>query len=476
MQALGLLPMRCLRFRYQTPMARRLLLAALYACLLLAPMAADAATTITLQWDANTEPDVLGYVVRYGTQSGVYATEVDVGKTTSWSVPLGTPGTTTYYFVVQAYNSTSRSDNSAEVFTSVTNPIPNPVLFVDRPGPSTTLPTDFLIAGWAVDLGAPTGTGMDAVHIYAYPSTSSSPVFLGVASYGGARTDVAASIGAQFMNSGYTLPIVNMTPGSYNLVVYGHSTVSNSFSIVRSTPVIVTATPPVVGTLLAVDTPTPNSVITGALWVGGWSIDLRSTTGTGVDQVQIWAYPSPGSGALPTYLGFAAYGARRDDLGAAFGTRYTNSGYNLTATGLPAGIYDVVVLSRSTVTGGLEGARVVQVNVQPAVLMSIDTPRTNTTISAPFNVDGWALDRRATTTTGVDAVHVWAYPNPGSGTPAVFLGVAQLGMSRPDVGAAFGSQFSTSGYHLAIGALDAADEFDLDLHGVHSHCAGSLVR
>ena len=120
---------------------------------------------------------------------------------------------------------------------------------------------------------------------------------------------------------------------------------------------------------------------------------------------------------------------------------------------MPAGIYDVVVLSRSTVTGGLEGARVVQVNVQPAVLMSIDTPRTNTTISAPFNVDGWALDRRATTTTGVDAVHVWAYPNPGSGTPAVFLGVAELGMSRPDVGAAFGSQFSTSGYHLAIGAL-----------------------
>ena len=35
---------------------------------------------ITLGWDANTEPDVAGYEVSYGIQSGVYSTIVDVGN------------------------------------------------------------------------------------------------------------------------------------------------------------------------------------------------------------------------------------------------------------------------------------------------------------------------------------------------------------------------------------------------------------
>jgi hypothetical protein len=427
--------------------------AALATAVLLLPVSASAAT-ITLQWDANTEPDVQGYVVRYGTASGVYSVEVDVGLTTTWSKAFTAPGSTTYFFVVQAYNSTSRSDNSAEVSTVVVNPVPTPALSIDRPGASTLLPTDFLIQGWAADLGAPagTGTGMDAVHVYAYPAGSGAPTFLGMASYGEARGDVAAAMGAQFMNSGYSLPVVGMAPGAYTIAAYGHSLVSNSFSIVKTVPVTVTATPPVVGTLVALDAPTPNQVIMGALWVGGWAIDLRSTTGTGVDLVQVWAYPSPGSGTPATYLGAAPYGARRDDVGAGFGARYTMSAYNLTVIGLPSGTYDIVVLAHSTVTGGYDTARVVQVTIQQAVLVSIDGPAAGTT-SSPFNVVGWALDRRATSNSGVDTVHVWAYPNPGSGTPAVFLGAATLGLSRPDVGAAFGSQFSTSGYRLTGATL-----------------------
>jgi len=40
----------------------------------------------TVTWDPNPEPDVLGYVVSYGTQSGVHTTEVNVGKVLTFSL------------------------------------------------------------------------------------------------------------------------------------------------------------------------------------------------------------------------------------------------------------------------------------------------------------------------------------------------------------------------------------------------------
>jgi large repetitive protein len=76
------------------------------------------AATVTLAWDSNPEPDIAGYVISYGTQSGTYTTSVDVGNVTTWSVNLN-PGQR-YYFVAQAYNtSAQQSPRSAEVFVDV---------------------------------------------------------------------------------------------------------------------------------------------------------------------------------------------------------------------------------------------------------------------------------------------------------------------------------------------------------------------
>ena len=58
----------------------------------------------TLTWDPNTEPDIAGYVVSVGTQSGVYAKNVDVGVQTSYPLTNLDP-TQSYYFAVRAYNS-----------------------------------------------------------------------------------------------------------------------------------------------------------------------------------------------------------------------------------------------------------------------------------------------------------------------------------------------------------------------------------
>jgi hypothetical protein len=86
-------------------------------------------------------------------------------------------------------------------------------------------------------------------------------------------------------------------------------------------------------------------------------------------------------------------------------------------------------------------------------MLSIGVPTTGATVSSTFLIGGWALDLRPGSGTGVDAVHVWAYRNPGSGTPPVFWGAAQLGVARPDIGAAFGARFTNSGFNLVVGPV-----------------------
>ena len=61
------------------------------------------ALPITLEWDPNSEPDLAGYVVLYGTQPSIYTGQVDVGNRTSWGFDL-TDGQS-FYFVVRRITS-----------------------------------------------------------------------------------------------------------------------------------------------------------------------------------------------------------------------------------------------------------------------------------------------------------------------------------------------------------------------------------
>jgi len=61
------------------------------------------ATTVTIGWDPNPEPDVTGYIVHWGSQSHVYTASQAVGRVTSWVTPDLASGRT-YYFAVQAVN------------------------------------------------------------------------------------------------------------------------------------------------------------------------------------------------------------------------------------------------------------------------------------------------------------------------------------------------------------------------------------
>jgi Bacterial Ig domain/Purple acid Phosphatase, N-terminal domain/Fibronectin type III domain/Bacterial Ig-like domain len=65
---------------------------------------ASVSAEVELAWDANTEPDIAGYRVYFGTSSGSYSVNLDVGNVTDFVV-TGLQTGTLYYFAVTAYNS-----------------------------------------------------------------------------------------------------------------------------------------------------------------------------------------------------------------------------------------------------------------------------------------------------------------------------------------------------------------------------------
>jgi len=87
----------------------------------------EAGTVVQLAWNPNTESDLAGYRIHSGTSSGSYTRPtIDVGNVTAFSVTNLT-ATTTYYFVVTAYD---RAGNEGSPSNEV----------AVQPGP-TTLPT-----------------------------------------------------------------------------------------------------------------------------------------------------------------------------------------------------------------------------------------------------------------------------------------------------------------------------------------------
>jgi hypothetical protein len=78
----------------------------------------------TLAWDANTEIDLAGYKVHYGTASGSYTSSMDVQKVTT-AVVTGLTAGRTYYFVVTAYNA---ANNESGYSNQVSYSVPAPVV------------------------------------------------------------------------------------------------------------------------------------------------------------------------------------------------------------------------------------------------------------------------------------------------------------------------------------------------------------
>jgi hypothetical protein len=76
--------------------------------------------SVGLSWAANTEPDLTGYKVYIGTQSGLYNPPTTVGATNSYTATSLTSGKT-YYFCVSAFDS---AGNESPCSAEVSKPLP----------------------------------------------------------------------------------------------------------------------------------------------------------------------------------------------------------------------------------------------------------------------------------------------------------------------------------------------------------------
>src|SRR5205085_1481841 len=120
---------------------------------------------------------------------------------------------------------------------------------------------------------------------------------------------VAGYVGAQFTNCGFSLVGSIAAPGAYVLNVFAHSTLTGTWNNVRVVPITVQAA--VSNTKIWLDTPSPNQTTSQNLTIGGWAVDLGASTGTGVDAVHVYAYPTSGPAIL---VGVATYGTSRPDI------------------------------------------------------------------------------------------------------------------------------------------------------------------
>jgi hypothetical protein len=71
---------------------------------------------LTLAWDPNSEPDIAGYIIYYGTESETYAQKVDVGNyqgATISDLELNK----TYFFAVTAYDLTGNESSFSNEIT-----------------------------------------------------------------------------------------------------------------------------------------------------------------------------------------------------------------------------------------------------------------------------------------------------------------------------------------------------------------------
>ena len=233
-------------------------------------------------------------------------------------------------------------------------------MFIDYPANGSVVQNSFGVAGWALDLSAQGGSGVAAVHVWAFNHAGGNPVFLGSANLNQPRPDISNHYSnAQFSSSGYGLS-AQLPAGAWMIRVSMLSAVAGTFNLMSETNVTVLA--PVSLPRMYVDTPAAYQDITTIFNVAGWAVDIAAPEGTGVDGVHVWAYPT--AGGAPIWVGAAQLGGQRLDVSGTFGHhRFSAGGYFLQGT-LPRGSYQLVVFAHSTVTGTFNQSVVVPVTIR----------------------------------------------------------------------------------------------------------------
>jgi hypothetical protein len=136
-----------------------------------------------------------------------------------------------YDLVAFAHSGVSGTFNNHRVArVTVVGPQSRPAMAIDLPSNNASVSGSVRVAGWALDFGAASGVGVDAIHVWAYPAGGGAPLFAGAGGTGLPRPDVGAAFGSStYSLAGYDFSC-QLPPGTYDLVVYARSTVTWTFN------------------------------------------------------------------------------------------------------------------------------------------------------------------------------------------------------------------------------------------------------
>jgi DNA-binding beta-propeller fold protein YncE len=297
-------------------------------------------------YPASGNPIFVGETTPFRSRPDIGAIYGSAYTSAGFSVPIRGLSPGTYTFVAFLFSrATKRFD---AVSTTIVTIDPRTLIALDTLAPGAQVTTPFHIGGWAIDGGATSDTGVDAVHVYAYPDAGGGPVFLGSAALGLSRGDIAALAGSQFEKSGFALAGDGLAPGGYTIVAYAHSTVSGAFApAVVHISVTGSAEPFQIEHVFTNVGPQQILII-------GWAMDRRAASGTGVSSIHFYAYPA--GGGNPIFVGSVTPSVPRAEVEAMFGSRFRNAGFSLAAN-LASGSYQIVGYALSAATGRFDNVR-----------------------------------------------------------------------------------------------------------------------
>ena len=133
----------------------------LWCGLILFPPSVQSAET--LQWDANTETDLAGYILYQGITEGSYGNPIEVGNVTSYTVSGLDPGMT-YYFAVTAYDTGgNESGPSNEVSVYVSAVTSQLSVSVSGSGTVVSNPSGILCASGTCSASYETGSAISLI-------------------------------------------------------------------------------------------------------------------------------------------------------------------------------------------------------------------------------------------------------------------------------------------------------------------------
>ena len=234
-------------------------------------------------------------------------------------------------------------------------PLPrDPIVQVETPSNGTHVRQPFTITGWALDPSA-SDPGIGTIHVWAFSSTGQAR-FLGVASYGQSRPDIAAIYGPQFTASGYSIGVKGLAPGDYLIGLYAWVNAAQNFAVMGSLAVTIDPSG-----MIAVDLPAAGTEVASTFIIAGWALDLAAVSGTGVSTIHMWGFRGEDGAAV--FLGVPDT-QERPDVAQVFGQQFRLAGYGKIINTLTPGTWWIGVYALSSLSGQFDSSQVFSVIVR----------------------------------------------------------------------------------------------------------------